>query len=277
MLLHTFMFLSFFSGHKEKKTAIQIFLHLKIYLYPSCVPRSLAPWLSWLKRLSSKQEIPSSNLGGASLFFLPSFPIIPHCLHLDLSCSYCPFSACQPGQLSRQSTGLLIPGSWVRAPHWAHFLPLPQSRGGIFLLHLPTQNRQPAEIAQLGERQTEDLKVPGSIPGFGKPALLFPFPFSPRLLPILFLPLFSNSLHNDAISQHEGGLAQMVERSLSMREVPGSIPGSSMSFFHQHQIENQSFFHHSPTIGQLSGWPSGLRRCVQVAVHFCGRGFESHS
>ena len=26
----------------------------------------------------------------------------------------------------------------------------------------------------------------------------------------------------------------------------------------------------------LSGWPSGLRRCVQVAVYSCRRGFESH-
>ena len=28
-------------------------------------------------------------------------------------------------------------------------------------------NSAPAAIAQLGERQTEDLKVPGSIPGLG--------------------------------------------------------------------------------------------------------------
>ena len=27
----------------------------------------------------------------------------------------------------------------------------------------------------------------------------------------------------------------------------------------------------------VSGWPSGLRRCVQVAVYSCRRGFESHS
>ena len=30
----------------------------------------------------------------------------------------------------------------------------------------------PAEIAQMGERQTEDLKVPGSIPGFGRTSFL---------------------------------------------------------------------------------------------------------
>ena len=34
-------------------------------------------------------------------------------------------------------------------------------------------------------------------------------------------------------SSNEGGLAQMVERSLSMREVPGSMPGSSITLFTQ--------------------------------------------
>ena len=32
-------------------------------------------------------------------------------------------------------------------------------------------NFSEAAIAQLGERQTEDLKVPGSIPGLGMPSL----------------------------------------------------------------------------------------------------------
>ena len=40
-----------------------------------------------------------------------------------------------------------------------------------------------AEIAQLGERQTEDLKVPGSIPGFGNRTIITTFsPLSTKVL-----------------------------------------------------------------------------------------------
>ncbi|GFU66984.1 hypothetical protein TNCV_4327271 [Trichonephila clavipes] len=31
------------------------------------------------------------------------------------------------------------------------------------------------------------------------------------------------------------------------------------------------------TLSHVSRWPSGLRRCVQVAVHFCGRGMAKRS
>ena len=41
-----------------------------------------------------------------------------------------------------------------------------------------TNGSPSADIAQLGERQTEDLKVPGSIPGVGNMVLLRIFPFS---------------------------------------------------------------------------------------------------
>ena len=47
--------------------------------------------------------------------------------------------------------GLMYPGSRVRAPDGAH------------------STLVSASLAQLGERQTEDLKVPGSIPGGGTP------------------------------------------------------------------------------------------------------------
>ena len=38
---------------------------------------------------------------------------------------------------------------------------------GYHIISTRSKDRQPAQIAQLGERQTEDLKVPGSIPGLG--------------------------------------------------------------------------------------------------------------
>ena len=44
-----------------------------------------------------------------------------------------------------------------------------------------------AAVAQLGERQTEDLKVPGSIPGLGSFYFIFPFH---QIICFLFFHLF---------------------------------------------------------------------------------------
>ena len=44
---------------------------------------------------------------------------------------------------------------------------------------------------------------------------------------LLYLFSYSNWSHNFQLTNHCGELAQMVERPLSMREVPGSIPGFS--------------------------------------------------
>ena len=41
----------------------------------------------------------------------------------------------------------------------------------------------------------------------------------------------SDNLRRSVLHNNNGGVAQMVERSLSMREVPGSIPGASNTDF----------------------------------------------
>ena len=52
----------------------------------------------------------------------------------------------------------------------------------------------------------------------------------------------------------------MVERSLSMREVPGSMPGFSKS---GHCYASQVSTLPDPILVHSSGWPSGLRRQTQ--------------
>ena len=49
----------------------------------------------------------------------------------------------------------------------------------LSFLTIASASKCAAEIAQLGERQTEDLKVPGSIPGLG---IIFTALLSPSLL-----------------------------------------------------------------------------------------------
>lgn len=55
----------------------------------------------------------------------------------------------------------------------------------------------------------------------------------------------------------------MVERSLSMREVPGSMPGSSslLKLFESYSAQSTKYRMYC-----MSGWPSGLRRQTQETV-----------
>ena len=55
----------------------------------------------------------------------------------------------------------------------------------------------------------------------------------------------------------------MVERSLSMREVPGSMPGFSNVILYEGIIIIFTSVHFNLQYGILSGWPSGLRRQTQ--------------
>ena len=53
----------------------------------------------------------------------------------------------------------------------------------------------------------------------------------------------------------EGGVAQMVERSLSMREVPGSIPGASIQIFLSLTGDKSSSWPHQDSDSATSGHP----------------------
>ena len=84
-----------------------------------------------------------------------------------------------------------------------------------------------AAIAQLGERQTEDLEVPGSIPGLG----IFSVQWSislPGAVELIFA------------SRANGRVAQWIRRPTSNRKIVGSIPIVVSFFFHVSSISYQS-------------------------------------
>ena len=93
--------------------------------------------------------------------------------------------------------------------------------------HIMTQ----AALAQLGERQTEDLKVPGSIPGGGT-------------LPAAVVPKRLRGWTRNPLGSARAGS--------SPADCDFSIPGSCGRMPQQQQ--------------HVARWPSGLRRCVKAAI-----------
>ena len=86
-------------------------------------------------------------------------------------------------------------------------------------------------VAQMVERSLSMREVLGSIPGASNHI------FEPRQFGRIFLhfcTFYGLNKRSKAAKPSVGGVAQMVERSLSMREVPGSIPGASNTDFFPH-------------------------------------------
>ena len=77
-----------------------------------------------------------------------------------------------------------------------------------------------------------------------------------------------------------GKIVRRIKESKKTSFVVTQAKRSSVKLSFHEDIRYSAYPCHSKynvyAVTLVSGWPSGLRRCVQVAVYFCRRGFESH-